>query len=69
MSEPAPITAEQVQAYLASQAAARLAEEEAIFHALEAWLKERGAEIVCVIQPIQGGAGAVPVWGVRKVGP
>lgn len=61
------ITQADVDAFNARQAAARQAEEKAIYDELMAWLKERGAAIAVAIQPVDGGAAAVPVWGVRKV--
>lgn len=62
-----PITQADVDAFNARMAVARLAEEKAIYDELLAWLKERGAAIAVAIQPVDGGAAAVPVWGVRKV--
>lgn len=67
MTDKPTITQADVDAYLAQQAAARQAEEKAIYDELTAWLKERGATIVVAIQPVDGGAAAVGVWGVRKV--
>lgn len=67
-TEPA-ITQAQVDAYLAQQAQARQAEERAIFEELQAWLAERGAAIVAIVQVVDGGAAAVPVWGVALLPP
>ena len=58
------ITPEQVQAYLAKQAEIERLENERIHKEVEAWLAERGRMIVVAIQTINGGAGAVPVWGI-----
>ncbi len=58
------ITPEQVQAYLFKQAEIERLENECIRDEVEAWLAERGRMIVVAIQPINGGAGAVPVWGI-----
>ena len=66
MSEPT-ITQADVDAFNARMAAARQAEEKAIYDELTAWLKERGAAIAVAIQPVDDGAVAVAVWGVRKV--
>lgn len=63
-TETPEITPEQVQAYLAKQAEIERLENERIHQALEAWLAERGRMIVVAIQPINSGAGAVPVWGI-----
>lgn len=60
------LTAEQVAAYLAEQAAAERAEDERIYHELVAWLAERDREIVAVVQVVNGGAAAVPAWGIGK---
>lgn len=60
------ITAEQVQTYLAKQAAIEAAEDERIYHELVAWLAKQDREIICLIQPVNGGIGAVPIWGIRK---
>jgi hypothetical protein len=64
--QPTTITAEQVQAYLAEQAAAEQAEDERVYHELMAWLAERDREIVVAIQLINGGQAAMPAWGVGK---
>ena len=58
------ITPEQVQAYLAKQAEIERLENERIHQEVEAWLAKRGRMIVVAIQTINGGAGAVPVWGI-----
>lgn len=58
------ITQADVDAYLAQQAAAQQAEEKRIYDELQAWLAERGAAIIAIVQVIEGGAAAVPVWGV-----
>lgn len=58
------VTPEQVQAYLAKQAEIERLENERIHQEVEAWLAERGRTIIVAIQTINGGAGAVPVWGV-----
>ena len=58
------ITPEQVQAYLAKQAEIERLENERIHKEVEAWLAERGRTIIVAIQTINGGAGAVPVWGI-----
>lgn len=63
------ITQADVDAYLAQQAAAQQAEERAIYDELQAWLAERGAAIIAIVQVVEGGAAAVPVWGVALLPP
>lgn len=66
LTKMSDLTAEQVAAYLAEQAAAEHVEDERIFNELMAWLAERDREIVAVVQVVNNGMGAVPIWGIRK---